>query len=1297
MNYQRINIISGWVVWLIATIVYLLTIEPTASFWDCGEFIASAYKLEVGHPPGAPFFMMLARFFSMFAPSGYEATAVNVLSALCSSFTILFLYWSITHLVKNAADRVGELTKGKIVGIMMAGTVGALAYTFSDSFWFSAVEGEVYAMSSLFTAVVFWAILKWESVADRGGEWRWLILIAYLMGLSIGVHLLNLLAIPAIAFVYYFKKYKVTPKGVIATGVIAVATLGFIQAGIIQGFVRLAGRFELAFVNGMGMPFNTGVIVYAVLVIGAIAALLIISKRKNWFAVNTIVLSTMMILIGYSTFAMIVIRSSANPPMDENNPENLFALLAYLNREQYGDRPLLYGQYFNSPTLREQPYKDGAKTWIKSYSVKEQGRGNSTKRIKSFRVEFEAKRFIEENADKKYFLEEEYIDSGEKKNSIPNYDPRYTGAFPRMYSAQANHIREYKTWSNYKDWNLTRVFQSPFTEEMMDRDGFAIHIELDVLGDGKSKTELDRDLKRLFGAYKTKLGDFIQVRTESEILVKNPNTNAFDQIARLDDDKTRYAITQFMIDILSEKLTIGQEYVKTLEAQQKELEQAYRYLVVQANRSGDEEIRNRALLYERELDRINAELIPSKAEDMRFFMRYQVNWMYFRYFMWNFAGKQNDIQGHGSFLDGNWLTGLDFIDEERLGNRDRLPESATNNKGLNYFFYLPFLLGLIGLVFQLLKSPKEFVVVGLLFLMTGLAIVVYLNQYPLQPRERDYAYVGSFYAFAIWIGLGAYALFYAARNINWKDLGILAAMTFGTGLFIRLLESITGGDHVWSHSLLYMSGITVGAFAISALLKQVGVNDVVKAGILGVLCLTVPTIMAAEGWDDHSRAKRETGVDFAKNYLDSLEPNSILFTNGDNDTFPLWYVQEVEGYRTDVRVVNLSLLNTDWYIDQMKRQAYDSPPVPFGMEEEKYRQGTRDIILLDEPSSPDSYMPISEAMAVATDDNDMKDYGDGKAYNYLPSYNLSIPVDSAKVVGMLDSTEVSKMVSSIDWTISDERGRPKSYILKNHFLVLDLLKNNNWERPIYFAVTTGPDSYMGLQEHFRLEGLAYRLVPVKYPKARNPNVLGGFATDIMYNNVMNEFQWGNMDYTEGDGIYMDENNRRMTDNLRLQLSNLSEALIEERKEDKAKDILDKLLEVTPEKNVPYDRIMLPIIETYYELSSEDTLRTSIAADSKLTDEERQQAKEVAMELTERLFTIFEDDMQYYLTLDPYYYNQVVDDMGILRQVNERLEQVATFYYPDDSLGSELRTRIEKINDLIDLKEKGLIDLGQVDF
>jgi hypothetical protein len=522
-------------------------------------------------------------------------------------------------------------------------------------------------------------------------------------------------------------------------------------------------------------------------------------------------------------------------------------------------------------------------------------------------------------------------------------------------------------------------------------------------------------------------------------------------------------------------------------------------------------------------------------------------------------------------------------------------------------------------------------------------------------------------------------------------------MTFGTGLFIRLLESITGGDHVWSHSLLYMSAVTLVAFAVAAVIKQFGINETVKAGIIGVMCLTVPCIMAAEGWGDHSRAKRETGVDFAKNYLDSLEPNAILFTNGDNDTFPLWYVQEVEGYRTDVRVVNLSLLNTDWYIDQMKRQAYESAPVPFKMEEEKYRQGTRDIVLLDEPPTPGSYMPIGEAMAVALDDTNMKDYGDGKAYNYLPSYNLSIPVDSARVAGMLDSTEVKKMVSSINWTISDEKGRPKNYLLKNHFLVLDLLNNNNWERPVYFAVTTGPDSYMGLQEHFRLEGLAYRLVPVKYPKSRNPNVLGGFATEIMYDHVMNDFQWGNMDYIEGDGIYMDENNRRMTDNLRLQLSNLSEALIEERKEDKAFDVLNKLIEVTPEKNVPYDRIMLPIIETYYELASQDTLRTIIAGSSKLTAEEQARAKEVALAMTERLFSIFEDDMQYYLTLEPYYYNQVVSDMSILRQVNERLEQVATFYFPKDSLGSELKTRIERMNELIDLKEKGLIDLGQVEF
>lgn len=1299
MSYHKTNIFTGWGVWLVATIIYLLTIEPTASFWDCGEFIASAYKLEVGHPPGAPFFMMLARFFAMFAPTGYEATAVNVLSALCSSFTILFLFWSITHMAKKVVG-AGEDGKGKTFAVMASGIIGALAYTFSDSFWFSAVEGEVYAMSSLFTAVVFWAILKWESVEERGGEIRWIILIAYLMGLSIGVHLLNLLAIPAIAFVYYFKRYKSSLKGILITGVISLVILGLMQSVIVQGFVQMAGKFELFFINTLGMPFNSGVIFYALLVIGLISFSLWYSRKRGWAIVNTSVLGILMVLIGYSTFAMIVIRSSANPPMDENNPENLFTLLAYLNREQYGDRPLISGQYWNTPTDMENQYSDGSKTWVKSYSVIEQ-RGAVEKRVKSFRWEFDALKWIEENGAGKYEVSEEYIDSGEKRRSIPNYDDRYTTIFPRMYSTQANHIQEYKRWSNYKNYNVSRVFSSPLLPNtLMNGEEFAFHIDQNVLSGQTDAKELERNLNKLFGSYKVKLSSLIQVRAANEILIYNDRTQQFDQLANLDDERMREAVSQFIVDLLSEKVSMGKEYVDRLEETQRSMEQGLRIATARYNAMGNEDDYNKARQYQAELERLNKELQPSFGENWQFFTDFQMQWMYARYFMWNFAGRQNDIQGQGNFREGNWLSGLDFIDQERLGNRENLPSSELTNKGLNKFYYIPLLLGLIGLIFQLVRSPKEFLTVALMFVLTGIAIVVYLNQYPFQPRERDYAYVGSFYAFAIWIGLGVYALYWAAREMTWKDLGITAGLSIGAGLVFYVLENMGQREHAFSLSVMYLGGIATALFAISMLLKTLKVSDLIKAGLPAVLCLAVPYLMAADGWDDHSRAKRRTGVDFAKNYLDSLEPNAILFTNGDNDTFPLWYIQEVEGYRTDVRIVNLSLLNTDWYIDQMKRKAYESAPVPFLIEEEKYRQGTRDIVLLEESAdTANAYYDLSAAMDIALDDTKTIDYGDGKYYQYLPSKSFSLPVDSAKMIelGVVSGDEVDMMVKSVDWTLTDERNRPKQYILKNHFMVLELLRSNNWERPVYFAVTTGPDSYIGLQDYFRLEGLAYRLVPIKYPKQQNPNVLGGFASDKMYENIMEKFSWGNMDDTTGAGIYMDENNRRMTTNLRLQFSNLAEQLIKEGKDNKAFNVLDKLIEVTPEKNVPYDRVMLPIVEALYDLSKSDSTDVATLNGSPMSQADCLKAQELAEQVGDRLFTLFEEDADYFLSLDGKYFDQVTDDLSILYQVNQRLQQVANFYHPESAKAKEWEERLQAIEAKIEAKERDLRDLGFTSF
>ena len=1009
-NYKLLNNIVGWGVFLIAATVYLLTIEPTASFWDCGEFIATAFKLEVGHPPGAPLFMIMGRFFSLFAGGNLEQVPVmiNSMSALASAFTILFLFWTITHLTKKMIVKSDEYSLGQILAVLGSGAVGALAYTFSDSFWFSAVEGEVYASSSFFSAIVFWSVLKWEDAAEQKYANRWLIFIAYLMGLSIGVHLLNLLAIPAIVFVYYFKKNSVSTislqafmyvfvvpflllfmtqagslatilalgfivyfgyflnkkkafkeksfKGLFFATGISIVILGAIMYGIVPYTIIIASWFELAFVNGMGLPFNSGLIFYLLLLLGSIVFGLFYTAKRKKVILNTIILAVTVILIGYSSFAMIYIRSMANPPMDENNPENVFALLSYLNREQYGDRPLFIGQYYNAPLDAENGYNEGDPVYIQQ--------------------------------DGKYVI-------ADNKTSY-NYDKKFTTFMPRMYSSKGSHIREYKYWAKVK---------------------------------GK------------------------------EVMARN---------------------------------------------QQGAME---------------------------------AKVVPTFSENMRFFFDYQMNFMYFRYFMWNFAGRQNDIQGHKAINKGNWISGISFIDEARIGPLDAQPSAMKNNKANNKFYFLPLLLGLIGLIYQFHKHPKGLWVVFLLFFFTGIAIVIYLNQYPLQPRERDYAYVGSFYAFAIWIGMGVFALY---------------------RLFVKKLPAVASASIA-----IILSG------------------------------LFVPALMASQTWDDHDRSERYTARDFAKNYLNSCAKNAILFTNGDNDTFPLWYAQEVEGIRTDIRIVNLSLFNTDWYIDQMKRKAYDAKGIPNSFVHKQYVQGVRDIVYLLDKSK--SYVPLKKAIEFVKSDNPQTKLGatQGKAIDYT-FQKLRIPVDSALVVsnGTVMSKDANKIVENIDWQLK------KTYMMKNELMVLDMIAQNNWERPIYFAITVGRDSYLKLQDYFQLEGLTYRLVPIKTKNTRGE--LGRINTDIMYENMMNKFVWGGINNPK---VYLDENNRRMTMNLRSNFSRLAQELIKENKIDSAITVLDKCMKVMPEKLVPHNYFSIGIAEAYFKTGKIEVANEIILGLAQTTKEE----------------------------------------------------------------------------------------------
>ncbi|MEI7500343.1 MAG: DUF2723 domain-containing protein [Bacteroidota bacterium] len=950
-SYKKINNILGWIVFTIASAVYIVTSEPTMSFWDCGEYISTAFKLEVGHPPGAPLFQLIGRFFSLFAFGDvtHVARMVNTMSALASGFTILFLFWTITLIAKKIILRQGEMTKQKMWTIMGAALIGSLAYTFTDSFWFSAVEGEVYAMSSFFTAIVVWAIFKWEEHADEKHAYRWLILIAYLMGLSIGVHLLNLLAIPAITFVYYFKKYPNPDwKGVAITAILSILILAVVMYLIIPWIIKLASLFELFFINSIGLPFNSGTIIYFILLIGLIIWGLYFTSKKGKPVWNAIILAFTFIVIGYSSFLMLVIRSNADTPIDENNPENAMYLLAYLNREQYGDWPLLKGQYYNAPVV-------------------DRANGNPVyaKDLKSGK----------------------YIVTDKREKVIPVYDERFTTIFPRMWDqSESRFEQEYIRWGKVK--------------------GVPVQVQ--------------------YG------------------------------------------------------------------------------------------------------DRSETLNLPTFAENLTFFWNYQLIHMYYRYFMWNFVGKQNDTQGMGNKLDGNWKSGITFIDKIRLGSQD-IPENRKS-KGDNSFYFLPLLLGLIGVYFTLRNDKQSAWVIFLLFLMTGIAIVLYLNSHSPQPRERDYSFAGSFYAFAIWIGLGIIQLERWLSKFTGKNIALILSVFLGMG---------------------------------------------------------VVSLMAQQGWDDHDRSGRYTALAVAENYLNSCAPNAILFTNGDNDTFPLWYAQEVEGIRTDVRVVNLSLLNTEWYIDQMKRKAYDSDPVPFSLTKEKYRQGSHDVTyFVEDEGLKNTYVDVKALFGIiAQDDARLKmNTSQIGMIDYFPTRKFMVTYDSAALVksGTV-SPEMARRLDTVRWEVKGQA------IEKASLMIMDLLATNNWERPVYFVMTTGADSYIGLEKYFHLEGLAYRLLPVQAKS--DEGQIGEVNTDVMYDNLMNRFKWGNMNKK---GIYIDETNARMCMNMRGLYGRLADALILEGKVDSARRILDRCLEVMPETVIGYDFFTVTLISGYYK-TGETAKANQIAA------------------------------------------------------------------------------------------------------
>ena len=1009
-RYKLLNNVLGWAVFVIAAVAYILTLESTASFWDCGEFIASGYKLEVGHPPGNPIFMLTARFFANFASSPSEvAYMVNLMSGLLSAATILLLFWTITRLAQKIVLRDGEteetMSLGQMIAILGCGLVGALAYAWSDTFWFSAVEGEVYAYSSFCTALVFWLILKWESVADLPHANRYIILIAYIIGVSIAVHLLNLLCIPAIVLVYYYRKYKNTDlKGSLIALLVSFVLIVLLLYGLVPGFVEVAGWVELLFVNVFHLPFNSGVVFYFFLIVGVIAwaiyetyaqrsdKLIKISflisivlvgipfigdgyiigiiltavlayylftrKKLAVVAMNTILLSLFVIFIGYSSYALIVIRSTANTPMDQNSPEDIFSLGGYLNREQYGDRPLFYGQTFPAEIARD----------ANGTAISTKGKAIWKKKLKT--SENESDRYIVTGYNEHY-----------------EYQPELNMLFPRMYSDKSEHISAYKEWTNFK-------------------------------------------------------GRPVQVRTS--------------------------------------------EGTKTV-------------------------------------------MKPTFAENLAFFLDYQLNYMYWRYFMWNFAGRQNDIQGHGEVQNGNWISGFNFIDKHIAGDQTNLPDDLKNNAGRNVFYMLPLLLGLIGLFYQAFSGKKgieSFWVTFFLFFMTGIAIVIYLNQTPYQPRERDYAYAGSFYAFAIWIGLGVAAV--------WRGLNYLLK--------------------------------TTDEKPVSA----------ITAAVAALLCLCVPLQMVSQTWDDHDRSGRYVCRDFGMNYLSSVDENGIIFTNGDNDTFPLWYVQEVEGYRTDVRVCNLSYLQTDWYIDQMKRPAYESAPLPILADESKYAYDVRSYNYVINRLA-DS-ITVSDGLDYLYSDEDWtKDVPGYGKLNHLPTNKLYIPVnaDAAVASGTVAPELKDSIVSRIVPDFTNKRGFTMSEIAS-----LDIINTNamqGWKRPVYFAVTVGSSYYLGLEDYFSRTGLAYQVVPLK-------GVSNNIDTDKMYDNMVNKFRWGGIDKaTPEHPLYLDENVRRMCNTHRMMFGDLVVQLIAEGKTDKALTALDLIMEKIPGWQVTHDLTSVSLAQSYLDL------------------------------------------------------------------------------------------------------------------
>lgn len=1030
-NFNKWNTIIGWLTFGIALLTYTLTVEPTMSFWDCGEYIATAAKLEVGHPPGAPLYQMIGAFFAMFAADETKiALMVNMMSVFSSAFTILFLFWSSSMILKKLVSRFSELNRNNEIVILGSSLVGALAYTFSDSFWYNAVEAEVYAMASLFIALLFWLGLRWEQDMNKPRGNKWLLIISLVVGLSFGVHFMALLTIPAIGFLYFFKNYKVvTVKSFLIANVVVIAILLFIFKLLLPMTMGFFGKTEVFMVNSLGLPFDSGTLLVTVLLAALFYFGLKYTNNKGLANYNTLILCVLFILIGFSTWTMLPIRANANTVINENKPSDAREVLAYYNREQYGVNPLFYGPQYTeafSGLDEDNPYLDKAPNYERDYKTGK------------------------------------YVIVNNFKNAEQNTDDNHKTILPRMWSG--DHIENYMNFTNPPEFRLNPNY--PYED--------------DLAKYGIDPSQLSEE------EYNKAIA---QLKNETEKIV-----NEF-----------RQAYAQKQID--------NEGYIKFLKSYGD-------YLLVDK---------------------------PTTVDNIGFMVEYQFGYMYWRYLMWNFVGRQNDVQGRYDYLDGNWLSGISFIDELHLGSQENLPSDVLNNKGRNVYFFLPFILGLIGLMYHANKDLKSFYVLLALFLFTGIALKIYLNERPFEPRERDYALVGSFYVFAIWIGFGVYALY----------------------------ESIQK----------YLAPKIAGPIIICASL------------------LAAPVLMAAQNWDDHDRSGKSTAVAMAKAYLTSCDPNAILFTIGDNDTFPLWYAQEIEKVRTDVKIVNTSLFMTDWYIDQMKTKTYESDPLPISFTHDQYVGDKLDYVA--HIPKVETRWDIKDFIDFIKNAKSTVEMQNGQTIHFYPTNKIRIPVDKNIIMQnkVVSAKYNDSIVPYIDLDIS------KNALYKNRLMMLDIVANNNWKRPIYFSGGAFDDEdYIWMKEYLQLEGMVYKLVPVRtiIPKDGGPLEMGQIDSDKMYDKVM-KWDWGN---SESKTIYHDPETRKNSINYRSYLSRLMNQLIIEGKKDKAKVIIDLAMTKMPLEFFGYYSLLEPFAGGYYKIDE----------------------KVKARQLLEKLIGKYQENLNYYSKL-----------------------------------------------------------------